>query len=881
MSRKKKPSKTRPLTEDMAELPEDATPGEAVAERPDPAVAPVAGSGHPTSSEPAAKSMFSAATFFDVISAGVPDPNVPLGEPTEAVPRPAVIAFYGFRGGAGRTLSLAHVAALLARQGARILLMDLDVEAPGLPVVLNVDVPDDCTGAVRLLRQAVTSDKTPLQSTKHFLAVQLKDALGRLLLLPAGKVDVRYLAEVEELSVSLWHLQEPSSPLRTLIADIRQSGEVDAIFIDCRTGFSGLSASVLFHEADLVVTFVPLSEQVWDGLDVLLAALRAAKSRRMNRPRVVFVPSMVPAGEVGRRRLAQFLSQLESRYVERIGPLQTEEDAEDPDVPVEPWVREGIRYLPDIAVTGRLDQSLASTVWPAFRPLADVIATYMAIDAGPPVSADFDTRRVLDEVCIDQELAFAEYPDFSDLVRQFVAPGNIRNVLDPATAVVVGAKGAGKTWLWRYLVNKGQGNAVSLAEGMTFVIGHGPSSPETQKLPLLSPNGFMELESQAQMGRRGSHRAFWCLYALRALVDHVEGLAEALRASARKDERRHLESVLKASDERTLLRALASALTRPDVGTWADALLTHTDRFLVDSDGRVTLVYDGLDTGFEVPGNRRWIDRRDRFVSSLLQLVAEARGLRRRLHFKVFLREDIYLSLSIQNKSHLEAVKAELRWRPEDLWRIALNIAATSATYTKHVISKAGVSPPWPVDEDTLKSLLAPFWGETIERRKTAKTANYVQKRTSDAADRLFPRTLVQLLDEAVKREKKAAPIPEHQRVIRFASLRDGVARASAQRVEDLKKEYVELAPYLEALRGMDITGTSKDFVSHMSRALRRSSRKGLLHSVDGWDKVIEQLKAVGVLGPYRRSSSDQGEQKLAIALLYRAGLGVRAAGIM
>ncbi len=45
---------------------------------------------------------------------------------------PTIISFYSFRGGVGRSMAMLNVGVLLARAGRRVLLVDLDLEAPGL-----------------------------------------------------------------------------------------------------------------------------------------------------------------------------------------------------------------------------------------------------------------------------------------------------------------------------------------------------------------------------------------------------------------------------------------------------------------------------------------------------------------------------------------------------------------------------------------------------------------------------------------------------------------------------------------------------------------------------------------------------------------------------
>ncbi len=45
------------------------------------------------------------------------------------------VTFYSFRGGVGRTMALANVAAFLGREGLSVFLIDFDLEAPGLSLM--------------------------------------------------------------------------------------------------------------------------------------------------------------------------------------------------------------------------------------------------------------------------------------------------------------------------------------------------------------------------------------------------------------------------------------------------------------------------------------------------------------------------------------------------------------------------------------------------------------------------------------------------------------------------------------------------------------------------------------------------------------------------
>ena len=44
----------------------------------------------------------------------------------------AIVTFYSYKGGVGRTMALANVAVLLSQWGKKVLMVDWDLEAPGL-----------------------------------------------------------------------------------------------------------------------------------------------------------------------------------------------------------------------------------------------------------------------------------------------------------------------------------------------------------------------------------------------------------------------------------------------------------------------------------------------------------------------------------------------------------------------------------------------------------------------------------------------------------------------------------------------------------------------------------------------------------------------------
>src|SRR3954462_10713581 len=76
-----------------------------------------------------------------------------------------IITFYSFKGGVGRSMALANVAILLARWGHRVLIVDWDLEAPGIESYfreyIDLETARARPGVVDLLRHATDEAERP------------------------------------------------------------------------------------------------------------------------------------------------------------------------------------------------------------------------------------------------------------------------------------------------------------------------------------------------------------------------------------------------------------------------------------------------------------------------------------------------------------------------------------------------------------------------------------------------------------------------------------------------------------------------------------------------------------------------------------------------
>src|SRR5690348_9506789 len=98
------------------------------------------------------------------------------------------ITFYSYKGGTGRTLAVANAAKFLAKFGQRVVVLDFDLEAPGLHYKLGLcgrnDKPEPLKGLVDFV-QTFMATKEPPKLTEYVFELPNSGSGGRVYLLPA------------------------------------------------------------------------------------------------------------------------------------------------------------------------------------------------------------------------------------------------------------------------------------------------------------------------------------------------------------------------------------------------------------------------------------------------------------------------------------------------------------------------------------------------------------------------------------------------------------------------------------------------------------------------------------------------------------------------
>lgn len=204
-----------------------------------------------------------------------------------------IITFYSYKGGTGRSMSLANVAWVLASAGKRVLTVDWDLEAPGLhryfrPFLLDKDLTSS-EGVLDLVLDYAVEAITPASSRKeraadwyHPYANVLRYAVslrwkfpgqGRLDFIPAGRQIASYASRMNSFDWrNFYERLGGSAFLETMKEGMRE--EYDYVLIDSRTGVSDTSGICTIQMPDVLVVCFTLNNQSIDGAASVAASVR-------------------------------------------------------------------------------------------------------------------------------------------------------------------------------------------------------------------------------------------------------------------------------------------------------------------------------------------------------------------------------------------------------------------------------------------------------------------------------------------------------------------------------------------------------------------------------------------------------------------------------
>jgi tetratricopeptide (TPR) repeat protein len=208
--------------------------------------------------------------------------------------KPFWVTFYSYKGGVGRSLALANTAALLVKQGRRVVLIDFDLEAPGLDSFSELaPAAAGKPGVVEYVSEFFQHKVAP-EITSFVHKCTLPGPLrGELWIMSAGKRDAAYNQKLTRIKWSeLYESGYGTAFFENWKAAINRRFKPDFVFVDSRTGLTEVGGVCTTQFPDLVVMLFGLNEQNVKGIGCVAEHIRDADPTRV--PQIHYVATPVP-----------------------------------------------------------------------------------------------------------------------------------------------------------------------------------------------------------------------------------------------------------------------------------------------------------------------------------------------------------------------------------------------------------------------------------------------------------------------------------------------------------------------------------------------------------------------------------------------------------
>lgn len=767
----------------------------------------------------------------------------PFNLPASFASGPRMVSFHSFKGGVGRTTALmTYVAARLhpvdVQKPVKVLVVDADLEAPGVTFWLD-EKNRPQVSFVQFL-EAMHYPPVSEQASLDFFAEQLKktslniDGSQRELFVLPAALD---LAEIQDMPVQPGHLAcnlENPWILTDHLHALGQRLGVDAVFIDLRAGLSELASPVIFDPRVEHYFVTTVATQSVSGICEVLRRLHTfhsalpASERQAVKPSVV-ISLLTP----DLRRLPDFGRAKE--LIERAYP------------PVNDSLDEGVEWLEaefsaslmaissvreafDLLKTSYL-YAHGAQEWAASAAAVQKDSTLGTV----PAASRRNAAKALLMTCKKE---YAESSGIDDwLVTEPLRNLGKHFAKDIPNAVLVGAKGAGKTFTYLHICQAQ--NWATYLQRVDEGVQEAPGAPHRIIFPVLWSSN-VQGASQATVDKARNKG-----------VAQLGLLGDGLMLS---DIQRKIKDNL-ASEKQNWDDfwggLISSSLGYPGLD------LRAVNEQLLALNQSVVLVFDGVEDVFDKPndvGQNKSIDSLLKLVNRLGELSNQSIGA------LVFVRVDYVQAAIKQNLGQfLSRFSAfELNWNPEGFLRLAYWLCA------KANIINASIDAAQIISVDSLIDELIALWGQKLGKNnsKEGHSARWVYAALCDLTGIFQARDLVRFFRFSAEEEIKNTNVFWTDRILSPESMRKAIPQCSHEKVREAKLEIAPLKNWSERMEAQQIT---ERFIPFSAASVKLDA---------------EELKALRELGViYEDLDPALGDKRLFLPEIYRAGLGFDLSG--
>ncbi len=483
---------------------------------------------------------------------------------------------------------------------------------------------------------------------------------------------------------------------------------------------------------------------------------------------------------------------------------------------------------------------------------------------------DSERRDLLFDLAQMGSSGRAEAEDPQTFKRTFLpVPEHVR-AFDPAVALVLGGRGAGKSELFRAAVEEQllpaiirttpEARNLRISGGIEWVTGHPLKRDFPDAAEIRRFFDSQSLKSEAE-------REFWHAYLLRTLRGQIEASPVSESDLLR----------LHGAESKEIVAAFRSLQSKSLIA------LDDLDRSLEKTDRWIVVSYDELD----VIGGSDW-DSMIGLIRGLVGFWASYSRRWTRIRPKIFLRTDLFRRHGQSfgaDLIKLAANRAEITWSDRNLYAMLVKRIANASERLAEYCRQSrvrfeedqdlGLIPRLQKNTDAkalIEKIAGQFMGANL---KKGRTFLWLLTHVRDGNGHAIPRALVRLIEEAATQERER-PLATYNRLLDPRSIRRALDVVSKEYVLQVNTHELPWLPGVERrLKGQGVPMDRRTVENLLNDNWDESwsqDQNEVRPSADNPSQLTDLLLEIGVFG-------SRPHKKIDVPDLFLAGLGLTRKG--
>lgn len=690
-----------------------------------------------------------------------------------------VIAFHSYKGGVGRTLSLlAFAKAWSAVFGnsdtKRLLIIDSDIEAPGM-TWLQEDRSDDTFSYLDLL--ALIQDNKDVDEIVDLACSKLKlstitvETTSRKIehvFIPTYRYEEQ-LIDLYATPESVVNSKGKEYILATVISKICERLGLCAALIDLRAGISEYSSTLLLDSRVKKYLVTSTSTQSIRGTQMLLKYLLKGLNIGEDTVLPEIFLNMIPDA-LSENDKSDIIGELLQCYEQGV-PADSDQQLTDNVITELPFASELIH----LTSMHQIFQNLNGR------------GIYLKLEE--LINQNYIDEKPLEESSIKEESRDVILKEINELASsQLTAEGNAdfdvlmtealkylsRKYNDsvPAT-VVMGAKGSGKTFLYRKMSESREWTAFCKSIGETV-----SDTATGFFLPVIASRNSTQIINTLKL-------------CVKNLNDHISGCSvsdsifwdNSTKLGREKDQ---------TTDWLCFWELLLAKSIYPQYSS-----LQEVNSELETQKKKVIFLIDGLE---DILTHISTDENEQTAVKVLCQdIVTQLMAKCPNIGIIVFLRRDMaQASITVNFKQFVQSNgQAELKWSSSDALRLVVWLVSKADPQFYEDIEEIEQASQKVIDDALVR-----LWGTKLGKSSSneAYSSRWILAALSDFNGQLQARDIIRFLKYATASPKKAI---YNDRIIMPTEIREAVSTCSMEKIEEVKQEYAMLKPIFERLQDL------------------------------------------------------------------------------